>query len=98
LVRGRTCKGENLLFLSSYLGRFDPGYLYVDVFAFYIYHWALNEITDYTTKIFYQNTDEQQNQHDWERLRDYLPPNRMYIRSGVAVIRKTLEDYGILGS
>ena len=78
-------------FLSSYLSHFRPRQLEIDLFAFYIYHWALCEIADYGTRILYQNVDERQNEHDWESIQEYLPPDREYIESGISEIAKKLK-------
>lgn len=70
--------------------------LYADIFGFYIYEWTLNEIRDYSTKILFKNADTEQNDYDWESLRDYLPPDRESMEDGIVTIRDTLDQYGIL--
>ena len=67
--------------------------LHADIFGFYIYEWAINEIRDYGTKILFKNDDATQNEYDWEGLQDYLPPNREYMEDGIEVIRRTLAQY-----
>ncbi len=80
--------------LERYLvERQDDISLHTDIFGFYIYEWALNEIRDYCTKILSKNEDATQNEYDWESLQDYLPPNREYMEDGIEVIRKTLAQY-----
>ena len=76
--------------LSSYLGRFGDCQLEIDIFAFYIYHWTLCEIADYGTRILYRNVDERQNEHDWESIQEYLPPDREYMESGISEIARLL--------
>ncbi len=78
-------------FLGSYLSHFGPCQLEIDLFAFYIYHWALCEIADYGTRILYQNVDERQNEHDWESIQEYVPPDREYMESGISEIAKKLK-------
>ena len=80
--------------LERYLTeRQDNISLHADIFGFYIYEWAINEIRDYGTKILFKNDDPTQNAYDWESLQDYLPPNRAYMEDGIAVIRRTLTQY-----
>ena len=80
--------------LERYLmERQDNISLHADIFGFYIYEWAINEIRDYGTKILFKNDDPTQNAYDWESLQDYLPPNRAYMEDGIAVIRRTLTQY-----
>ena len=67
--------------------------LHADIFGFYIYEWAINEIRDYGTKILFKNDDATQNEYDWESLQDYLPPNREYMEDGIEAIRRTLAQY-----
>ena len=77
--------------LERYLmERQDNISLHADIFGFYIYEWAINEIRDYGTKILSKNDDPTQNEYDWESLQDYLPPNRAYMEDGIEVIRRTL--------
>lgn len=83
--------------LESYLEkRQNEITLYADIFGFYIYEWALNEIRDYGTKILFKNKDTQQNEYDWESLQDYLPPNQELMEDGIAAIRGTLDRYDVL--
>ena len=70
--------------------------LHADIFGFYIYEWALNEIRDYSTKILFKNKDTQQNEYDWESLQDYLPPDRELMEDGIVAIRDTLGKCGVL--
>ena len=70
--------------------------LHADIFGFYIYEWAINEIRDYGTKILFKNDDATQNAYDWESLQDYLPPNQELMEEGIAAIRNTLGRFGIL--
>ena len=83
--------------LESYLKTRQNGViLHTDIFGFYIYEWALNEIRDYSTKILFKNSDAQQNEYDWESLQDYLPPNREYMEDGIAAIQSTLGRFNVL--
>ena len=70
--------------------------LHADIFGFYIYEWAINEIRDYGTKILFKNHDATQNEYDWESLQDYLPPKRELMEDGIAAIRNTLGRFGLL--
>jgi thiamine kinase-like enzyme len=47
--------------------------LSIDVFAFYFYRWALQEISDFGTRIFYERTNPREKQHAWNELQDYVP-------------------------
>ena len=83
--------------LESYLNeRRDPVRLHADIFGFYIYEWAINEIRDYGAKILFKNKDAQQNEYDWESLQDYLPPDRKSMEDGIAAVRDTLGRVGLL--
>ena len=83
--------------LESYLAeRRNPVRLHADIFGFYIYEWAINELRDYGTKILFKNKDAQQNEYDWESLQDYLPPNRELMEDGIAALRNTLGRYNLL--
>ena len=83
--------------LESYLNeRRNPVRLHADIFGFYIYEWAINEIRDYGTKILFKNKDAQQNEYDWESLQDYLPPDRKSMEEGIAAVRNILGRYQLL--
>lgn len=83
--------------LESYLAeRQNPVTLHADIFGFYIYEWAINEIRDYGTKILFKNKDAQQNEYDWESLQDYLPPDQELMEDGIAAVRNTLGKYNLL--
>ncbi len=83
--------------LESYLAeRRNRVRLHADIFGFYIYEWAINEIRDYGTKILFKNNDAQQNEYDWESLQDYLPPARELMEDGIAAIQNTLGRYHLL--
>ncbi len=83
--------------LERYLTeRQDNISLHADIFGFYIYEWAINEIRDYGTKILFKNDDPTQNEYDWESLQDYLPPNQEYMEDGIAAVRSTLGRCGLL--
>ena len=83
--------------LERYLiERQDNISLHADLFGFYIYEWAINEIRDYGTKILFKNDDPTQNEYDWESLQDYLPPNQEYMEDGIAAVRSTLGRCGLL--
>jgi len=47
--------------------------LSIDAFTFYFYRWALQEISDYGTRIFYEKTSPREKQHAWNELQDYVP-------------------------
>lgn len=83
--------------LESYLAeRQNPVRLHADIFGFYIYEWAINEIRDYGTKILFKNKNAQQNEYDWESLQDYLPPDRRSMEDGIAAVRNILGRYDLL--
>lgn len=83
--------------LERYLTeRQDNISLHADIFGFYIYEWAINEIRDYGTKILFKNDDTTQNEYDWESLQDYLPPNTEYMEDGIAAVRSTLGRCSLL--
>ena len=83
--------------LESYLAeRRKIVRLHADIFGFYIYEWAINEIRDYGTKILFKNKNAQQNEYDWESLQDYLPPDQELMEDGIAALRNTLGRYNLL--
>nr|WP_283248444.1 phosphotransferase [Bacillus sp. FJAT-49711] len=60
-------------FLFEYY-KFHPyAKLHVEVFEFYLYRWALQEIADFGSQIFFGSTGNEENEHAWEELQPYLP-------------------------
>jgi len=63
-------------FLDVYLRAHDPGALDLDLFAFYVYQWVVQEIGSYTHRILHRNpgrASDEQNESDVAEFRKYVP-------------------------
>jgi Ser/Thr protein kinase RdoA (MazF antagonist) len=63
-------------FLDIYLQAYDPGALDLDVFAFYMHQWVVQEIGSYTHRILLRNpgrANDEQNGSDLAEFRKYVP-------------------------
>jgi Ser/Thr protein kinase RdoA (MazF antagonist) len=93
-------------FLDVYMRAYDPGALDVDVFAFYVYLWSVQEIGSYTHRILHRNpgganpdaskASNEQNESDLAEFKKYMP-----VREGdslapyVDAIADTLRRLGV---
>ncbi len=84
-------------FLDVYLQAYDPGALDLDVFAFYVYQWVVQEIGSYTHSILYRNhgrANDEQNESDLAELRKYMPVREGDdIEPGIRQIGAVLDRY-----
>lgn len=82
-------------FLRAYTAVTGAVRLHAPLFTFYSYRWALQEIADYTTRLFSAGTVEE---HDyaWGELQPYLPIRHTAIRMSVdetaRIIRELAND------
>src|SRR6267143_648210 len=85
--------------LRSQLGTFLKHYTRIrkDVevstptFAFYYYRWALQEISDYSTRTFYLNGTVAEKSHSWEELKRWVPVPHDSISQDIARIESILS-------
>ena len=55
----------------------------IDILAFYIFRWCVQEIADYTMRIMVQDVRPEEREHAWVELRPYLPIQREHIARGI---------------
>jgi hypothetical protein len=60
-------------FLRRYLTRTGPLRLHLELFVYYAFRWALQEIADYTTRLLLIDSTPEEQQHAWQELQPYLP-------------------------
>jgi len=60
-------------------------------FAFYYYRWALQEISDYSTRTFYLNGTVAEKRHSWEELKRWVPVPHDSISQDIARIQSILS-------
>ena len=86
-----TFTGERFdLFLSVYLRHFQTDTLDLKLFSYYIHEWVLQEIYEFSERMLKSN-NENQLQHDWQELRQYLPPDFSNLDSRIEAIQRELE-------
>jgi len=61
------------LFLRHYVAAFGKLRLHDQLFAFYEYRWAFQEIADYSTRVLFRNVSPIEDRHAWAELTEYLP-------------------------
>jgi aminoglycoside phosphotransferase (APT) family kinase protein len=66
--------------------------LHRDVFAFYFYRWALQEIADYATRILFSSLGPEEDEHAWAELQPYLPIRHDLIAEGLAELQAVLDS------
>lgn len=64
----------------------------IDILAFYIFRWCVQEIADYTTRIMLQDLRPQEREHAWAELRPYLPIQRERIARGIDEARAAIDQ------
>ena len=47
--------------------------LRAEIFEFYLYRWAMQEIADYSTRILFRDMGQREDDHAWQELQAYLP-------------------------
>ena len=86
-------------FLEVYLRAHDPGGLDLDVFAFYVYQWSVQEIGSYTHRVLHRNpgrANDEQNESDLAEFRKYVPVHEEdSLTAGVAAILEALRRLGV---
>jgi spectinomycin phosphotransferase len=88
-------RGERFeIFLRRYLERAGPLRLHPELFEFYLYRWAAQEIADYSTRIFFRNVDPREDEHAWRELQPYLPVPHAEIRAELAEVQRVLRRLG----
>jgi hypothetical protein len=84
--------GEHFaLFLRHYVVATGTRTFHPDLFAFYFYRWALQEIADYTTRILFRNLDPLEDEHAWQSLQPYLPIPHAQIAHGLDEVQALLR-------
>lgn len=83
-------------FLRQYWAAYGAVRLHRNLFAFYHYRWAVQEIADFTTRILFRNTTCIEDEHAWAELQPYLPIQHREIEAsmaatGEAVARLSVE-------
>ena len=79
------------LFLRHYVAATGTRTCHLDLFAFYFYRWALQEIADYTTRILFRNLDPLEDEHAWQSLQPYLPIRHAQIAHGTDEVQAVLR-------
>jgi thiamine kinase-like enzyme len=81
------------VFLSYYIKSRSRKHinLHADIFKFYLYRWAMQEIADYSTRILLQNMGPQEDEHAWKELQDYLPIRHHDIEREVQELQTTVQ-------
>ncbi|MBS4199363.1 phosphotransferase [Bacillus sp. FJAT-49732] len=76
-------------FLLEYLQYHQNAKLHLEVFEFYLYRWALQEISDYGSQLFFGSTGDEENEHAWKELQPYLPIPHEEIRKSLKNIKRS---------
>jgi aminoglycoside phosphotransferase (APT) family kinase protein len=79
------------VFLRSYKCARKQVVLCAEVFAFYIYRWAMQEIADYSTRILFESNGRLADEHAWEELQPYLPIQHDAIAQGLRELQTVLD-------
>ncbi|MCJ8006543.1 phosphotransferase [Lederbergia wuyishanensis] len=78
-------------FLLEYVKHNQNAKFHIDVFEFYLYRWALQEISDYGSQLFFGSMGEEENEHAWAELQPYLPLPHEEIAKSLNNIKKELD-------
>ena len=65
------------------------------LFRFYLYHWALQEIADYASRLLLDHVEGIEAEHSWRELCDYLPIRRQEIEQGYQETATALKTGGL---
>jgi aminoglycoside phosphotransferase (APT) family kinase protein len=79
-------------FLRPYLHACEKVQLHLEMFNFYFYRWAVQEIADYTTRILFQDLEPVENEHAWLELQPYLPIRHRDIAASVEAVQVVLKE------
>ncbi|MBW8351244.1 phosphotransferase [Bacillus sp. IITD106] len=77
-------------FLLEYVKHYHDVEFHIEVFEFYFYRWALQEISDYGSQLFFGSLGEEENEHAWNELQPYLPIPHIDIVKSLNNIKKEL--------
>jgi spectinomycin phosphotransferase len=66
--------------------------LNIDILAFYIFRWCVQEIADYTTRIMLQDLRPKEREHAWAELRPYLPIQREHVARGIDEAKAAIDQ------
>lgn len=80
-------------FTQTYLAQTRSPRLHLDLFAFYLYRWALQEIADYTTRLLLETNDVDTRTHAWQEVQPYLPVPHAAIAAEVEAVRQALTPF-----
>ncbi|MBS4194365.1 phosphotransferase enzyme family protein [Lederbergia citri] len=79
-------------FLLEYVKHHHDVEFHIEVFKFYLYRWALQEISDYGSQLFFGSTGDEENEHAWNELQPYLPiPHKDIAKSLINIRRSCLN-------
>jgi len=78
-------------FLEEYERAFGPVELDGDVFGFYFYRRYLEDLTDWLVRILYENTDDQQDAHDLEGIREDCLGWWPHLEKAIWIVKNQLE-------
>ncbi|MCR2820102.1 phosphotransferase [Lederbergia panacisoli] len=77
-------------FLLEYAKHNKDAKFNIEVFEFYLYRWALQEISDYGSQLFFGSTGDAEHEHAWNELQPYLPIPHTDIAKSLDLINKEL--------
>jgi aminoglycoside phosphotransferase (APT) family kinase protein len=79
-------------FLRKYATRRPHVRLHVELFAFYSYRWAMQEIADYAPRILSGELYGQARDHAWTKLQEYLPIPHAAIDARLHQVQTALDS------
>lgn len=82
-------------FLEPYLAQTGPVQIHLDLFAFYLYRWALQEIADYSARLLLSPGDRNEGAqaHAWDEVQPYLPVPHASIAAEVEAVWRVLAPF-----
>jgi len=84
------------VFLRAYAAKSRLRLLDADVFRFYFYHWALQEISDYGTRLVAGQAHDDELRHAWDELQQYLPLQHAAIARGTQAVQDALHRVALV--
>lgn len=79
------------MFLRAYVRRSGQPTLRDDLFGFYFYHWILQEISDYGTRILAGRVHDDELRYYWQEFQQYVPIHHDEVTRGTQVVREVLQ-------
>jgi hypothetical protein len=79
------------LFLSAYVRANGQVVLHDDFFAFYLYHWILQEIADYGTRILASNPSGEELAYYWSEFQQYVPIRHQQVAASLRAVRDVMR-------